>query len=270
MAARMFKQLRGKRVLLTGASRGIGVHIAERLAREGVELVLVARDQQKLGAVAERCRELGAKVEVLAADVSRAEDRARLLKEAGEIDILINNAGVELSRRLIDQSESDVRSQIEINLVAPIELSRAFVPGMIARGRGVIVNVSSMSGKSATPFNSIYAATKHGLNGFSSSLGVELHGTGVHVGVVCPSFVSEAGMWADGGLKAPAALPEVPPEAVVNAVLKVIRGSLEVLVTPGPIRPLLALRQLAPSLEGPMLRAMGVSKVFSKRGDPKS
>ncbi len=150
MALRMFKQLRGKRVLLTGASRGIGVHIAERLAREGVELVLVARDEQKLGAVAESCRNLGAKVEVLAADVSRAEDRARLLNEAGEIDILINNAGVESSRSLVEQTESDVRAQLEINLVAPIELSRGLVPGMIARGRGVIVNVSSMSGKSAT------------------------------------------------------------------------------------------------------------------------
>lgn len=263
----MFKDLKGKRALVTGASRGIGAHIAERLAREGAELVLVARDRDKLAAVAETCKQLGARVELSAADVSKAEDRRRLVQEAGVVDVLVNNAGVESTRRLVDQSESEVRAQIEINLIAPIELTRAIVPGMIARGRGVVVNVSSMSGKSATPFNSVYAATKHGLNGFSSSLGVELHGSGVHVGVVCPSFVSEAGMWADGGLRAPAALPEVSPEAVVRGVLKVIRGHVEVLVTPGPIRPLLALRQLVPSLEGPMLRAMGVAKVFGKRAD---
>lgn len=263
----MFKDLKGKRALVTGASRGIGAHIAERLAREGAELVLVARDRDKLAAVAETCKQLGARVELCAADVSKAEHRRRLVQEAGVVDVLVNNAGVESTRRLVDQSESEVRAQIEINLIAPIELTRAIVPGMIARGRGVVVNVSSMSGKSATPFNSVYAATKHGLNGFSSSLGVELHGSGVHVGVVCPSFVSEAGMWADGGLRAPAALPEVSPEAVVRGVLKVIRGHVEVLVTPGPIRPLLALRQLVPSLEGPMLRAMGVAKVFGKRAD---
>ncbi len=124
-----------------------------------------------------------------------------------------------------------------------------------------------MSGKGATPFNSVYAATKHGLNGLSSSLDMELHGTGVHVGVVCPSFVADAGMWADTGQAAPAALREVPPERVVRAVLKVIRGEGEVLVTPTPMRPLLALRALAPRIEGPLLRAMGIAKVLAARAD---
>jgi len=261
----MFETLRGKRVLITGASRGIGVHIAERVTREGAELVLVARDADKLARVAERCRALGGKVEVVAADVSKAEDRARLVDAAGELDVLINNAGVENTRRLADQTEAEVRAQIEINLVAPIELTRALLPGMIARGRGAVVNVSSMAGKGPTPFNSVYAATKYGLNGFSASLGVELHGTGVHVGVVCPGFVSDAGMWADSGAQAPAAFREVTPEAVVRAVLKVIFGSVEELVTPGPIRPLLALSQILPSLEGPMLRLMGVARVLGER-----
>lgn len=261
----MFENLKGKRALVTGASRGIGVYIARELAKEGAVLALAARDTEKLGAVASECRALGATVRVVGADVSRAADRLRLLAEAGEIDILVNNAGVEIPRAFTDQSEEEVRAQIETNLVAPIELTRAALPAMLSRKSGVVVNVSSMAGKAATPFNAVYSATKHGLNGFTASLAVELHETGVHVGVVCPGFVSEAGMWAKSGLRAPATMREVSPEKVARAVMRVIRGETEVLVTPGPMRPLLALRDLAPGIEGRMLRAMGITKILAAR-----
>lgn len=264
----MFKELKGKRALLTGASRGLGVYIARGLAAEGVDLVLSARDAAKLEGTAEACRRAGVSVTLCAADVCSAEDREQMLREAGAIDILVNNAGVELARRLQDQTADEVRAQIETNLVAPIELTRAVLPDMIARGAGVVVNVSSMSGKASTPYNSVYAATKHGLCGMSSSLDIELHGTGVHVGVVCPGFVADAGMWADQGLEAPAMMREVPPERVADAVLRVIRGETEVLVTPGPMRPLLALRALLPGIEGHMMRAMGIAKVLARRADP--
>lgn len=265
----MFENPRGKRALLTGASRGLGVHIAKRLAQEGVDLVLAARDRDKLDEVVGACRAFGVSVDAIAADVSSAGDRARLVRESGVVDILINNAGVEHPRRLVSQTDAEVRAQIEINLVAPIELTRAVLPGMLERRSGVIVNVSSMSGKGATPFNSVYAATKHGLNGFSASLGIELDGTGVHVGVVCPGFVSETGMWANTGKRAPLAFREVSPEAVAKAVLRAIRGDREVLVTPGPVRPLLALGQLLPGIEGAVLRAMGVSRVLAERAGEK-
>lgn len=263
----MVQSLKGKRTLLTGASRGLGAHIARRMAEEGAALVLTARDGGKLDAVAGECRALGSQVSVIEADVSKSQDRERLVSESGELDILVNNAGVEITRRLTDQTESDVRAQLETNLTAPLELTRLALPGMLARGSGVVVNVSSMSGKGATPFNSIYAATKHGLVGFSKSLDIELHGTGVHVGVVCPGFVADAGMWADTGLEAPASLREVPLRKVVDAVMQVIDGACEVLVTPGPMRPLLALRELFPSAEGHILRAMGITRVLTARAD---
>lgn len=261
----MFENLKGKRALLTGASRGLGVYIACELAKEGVELVLAARDTARLDAVATECRQLGATVSVLGADVSRAADRARLVSEAGDLDILVNNAGIEIPKALTDLSEEEVRAQIDTNLVAPIELTRAVLRGMLARKSGVVVNVSSMAGKGATPFNTVYAATKHGLNGFTASLRAEIHGSGVHVGVVCPGFVSEAGMWAKTGMAAPAAMREVSPEQVVQGVMRVLRGAPEVLVTPGPMRPLLALRELLPGIEGRMLRAMGISRVLAAR-----
>lgn len=262
---RMSQTLSGQTVLLTGASRGLGVHIARALAGAGADLVLTARDADKLGAVAAECAGLGVKTRVVAADVARAGDRARLVEEAGPVDVLVNNAGLEIAVALLDQTDEDVDRQLSINLVAPIDLTRRVLPGMIARKRGVIVNVSSMSGKSPTPYNSIYAATKFGLNGFTASVALELEGTGVHIGAVCPSFVAEAGMWADSGAKAPAMLKEVPPAKVARGVLKVIAGAREVLVTPSPVRPLLAVKELFPSLDGKVLKAMGVLKSLEER-----
>src|SRR5205823_6599664 len=159
---------------------------------------------------------------------------------------LVNNAGIEIPVRVVEQTDEEVAQQLDTNLIAPIDLTRRVLPQMIARRAGVIVNISSMSGKSPTPFNSIYASTKYAINGFTASLAMELEGSGVHAGVVCPSFVADAGMWADTGVRAPKLMREVAPAKVAQAVLKVIRGAGEVLVTPGPVRPLLALRELFP------------------------
>lgn len=263
--AKGIENLRGKRVLLTGASRGIGVYIARALAREGADLVLAARDESRLETVARECEMSGSEVRVVAADVSSNDDRQRLIDEAGDIAVLVNNAGIERPLRFTDLSDTDVAEQIATNLLAPIELCRLALRGMLARGSGVLVNVSSMSGKSPTPFNAVYSATKYGLNGFTAAIEMELKGTGVHAGVVCPSFVAEAGMWANSGETAPRMLPEVPPEKVVDAVLAVIHGANEVLVTPGPMRPFLALAQLLPGLEDRVLRTMGVFRAFEAR-----
>jgi short-subunit dehydrogenase len=257
--------LNGQTILLTGASRGIGALLATRLAEQRPHLVLAARDGRRLETIAAQCTERGARVTIAAADVSSAADRQRLVQTAGDVDVLINNAGVETTSALVDQSQAQVEAQILTNLLAPVELTRLVLPGMIAKHRGVVVNVSSMSGKAPTPYNSIYSATKFGLNGFTASLKFELEGSGVHVGAVCPSFVAETGMWADTGVRAPALLREVPPEKVVHGVLKVIAGAHEVLVTPGPMRPILALREMFPGLDGPVLRGMGVMDVFRRR-----
>lgn len=257
--------LTGQTVLLTGASRGIGAVLAIRLAEKHPHLVLCARDEQRLQVVGAQCAALGARVTIVVVDVSRADDRERLVQSAGQVDVLINNAAAEVTKPITGQSQANVERQIATNLLAPIELTRLLLPGMIASRRGVVVNVSSMSGKSPTPYSAVYSATKHGLNGFTASLRLELEGTGVHVGSVCPSFVGETGMWADGGVPAPAMLREVSPDRVVRAVFKVIDGGREVLVTPGPIRPLLILREIFPAIEAPLLKALGVMAVFRRR-----
>jgi short-subunit dehydrogenase len=258
--------LRGSTALLTGASRGIGALIAPALAAEGIDLVLAARDAQKLERVRAQCAAFNVAVGVVAADVSLASDRERLVREAGAIDILINNAAIQKTSALVEQTASDIEGQLVTDLLAPIELTRMVLPGMIERRRGVIVNVSSMSGKVATPYNAIYAAAKHGLNGFTASLRHELQDTGVHAGVVCPSFVGETGMWANTGQRAPAMMREIRPERVVRAVFAVLEGADQVLVTPRPVRPLLALRELFPAIEGFYLRRMGILDALRGRG----
>lgn len=254
-----------KVVVVTGASRGLGVSIAEDLAQDGGVLVLAARDEAGLRATAAKVEARGARAVVVPCDVAVEADRARLVAESealGPVSVLVNNAGVEVPMALIDQTEADIEKQVRVNLLGPIHLTRAFLPGMLANKHGQIVMISSMAGKSPTPYNTLYSATKYGLNGFTSSLRIELEGTGVRVGSVCPSFVSEAGMWSDGGLAAPAALREVPPSAVVRGVRRVLGGKGEVLVTPGPVRPMLALGQFFPSVDGPILKMMGVLKVL--------
>lgn len=257
-----------KVIVLTGASRGIGVSIAEDLAKDGHVLVLAARDRAGLEKTAEKVRAAGGKAIVVPGDIAKAADQDALIAAAeavGPIDILINNAGVEIAKAVASQSPAEIELQLLIDLHAPILLTRKLLPKMIDRKAGAVVMISSMSGKSPTPYNAIYAAAKHGINGFVKSLRLELEGSGVQVGVVCPSFVADAGMWADTGVKAPAAMREVPLARVVAGVRRVIAGEGEVLVTPAPVRPLLALSELFPGLNGPVMRAMGVVDALKQR-----
>jgi short-subunit dehydrogenase len=260
----MVSDLRGRSILLTGASRGIGPHIARELARRGAALILTARDAASLAEVAAQCEGLGARVRVIACDLTEPGACPRLVEQAGDVDVLINNAGVEHTKALLDQTDAEVAAQLALNLAVPIDLTRLLLPGMLARKSGIICNIASMSGKGATPFNSIYAASKFGLVGWTASLRLELHGAGVHVGVVCPGFVAE-GMWGRTGLRAPAIMREVSAAHVVAGVMRVLDGAGEVLVTSGPVRPLLALIGLFPQLEGPLMRATGIVAALQRR-----
>ena len=256
------KDLRGASAIVTGASRGIGPYIARTLAAQGVNLVLAARSADKLEDTRRACEALGVKAIAVATDVTAMDDLRRLVaaaeREFGAVDILVNNAGIETTGALESLTFEQIDQLLRTNLNAPIWLSKMVLPGMIARRRGAVVHVSSMAGKSAAPYNSTYSASKFGLNGFSDSVNIELDGTGVHMGVVCPGFVSEAGMWKDRGGTAPKMMREVTPQKVANGVLKAVLGAREVLVMPMPIRPLLALAQLAPGMQRSLVKRMGI------------
>jgi short-subunit dehydrogenase len=218
--------LPGARVLLTGATGGIGQAIARRFAGEGAQLLLTGRRGELLAALAE---ELGAESAVI--DLASREEVDRLLTAAGPVDVLIANAALPATGRLATLECERVDRALEVNLRAPIALSHALIPGMVARGRGQLVFIGSLSGKAATAGSSVYNASKFGLRGFALSLRAELAPRGIGVSLVAPGFVSEAGMYATTQIKLPLGVSTRTPEQVAAAVVRAIaedRGEIDV------------------------------------------
>ena len=181
-------ELQGSTVLLTGATGGIGQAIAAALDERGARLLLTARRAEQLQQVAAT---LGGRPEVMPADLTY--DAGALAEQAGAVDVLVANAALPASGPIDDFTAEEIDRALDVNLRAPIQLTRALLPGMVARGRGHVVFVSSLSGKVASVGSSLYSATKFGLRGFASGLREDLHGSGVGVTVVFPGFISEAG-----------------------------------------------------------------------------
>ncbi len=267
--------LRGTNAIVTGASRGIGVYIARALAREGVNLSLAARSQTELEQVRSEMEQLGVTAIATRCDVANADDRALLLRrteaELGPVDILINNAGIERVARFEQAPESDFTDTVAINLIAPILLTRAVVPGMLERGRGHVVNIASGAGKVGVPFGTSYCASKHGLVGFTSALRCEYRGQPVGFSVVCPGFVTDVGMydrWGDHGIRAAKIAGSSKPEKVASVTISCIkRNRAEVTVNTPPIRPLIVLANIAPSIVPRLMHRLGYSKTFERVAD---
>ena len=220
------RELKGRAALLTGASSGLGPIIARRLHAEGVQFILSARREAELQRLAAELR--GSRV--IVGDLSRRGEAERLAAEAGPVDLLISNAGVPVSGRLVDLEVPSIDRGLDVNLRAAIVLTRLLLPGMLERRTGHVVVMASLAGQIPGSRNSVYNATKFGLRGFGHALRTELRGTGVSASVVSPSFVSEAGMWADSGQRSPF---EVPPGRVADAVLRAIQqDKAEITVAP--------------------------------------
>jgi short-subunit dehydrogenase len=194
------KNLRGKNAILTGGSRGMGPVIGRALAREGVNLVLVARTEGLLKEVAADLARVGVRTLAKPADLTDPEARRRLVAEAtaelGPIDLLVNNAGVDQVGLFTDFSEADIARMVENNVTTPLMLTRLVLPGMLQRRRGHIVTLAALAGKKGGAYISTYSATKAALIEWNSALREELAGTGVGASVICPSFVSDVGMFA--------------------------------------------------------------------------
>lgn len=259
-------------ILLTGASGGLGTDMAHALARKRVNLALVAYPGAELENLKSELESLAGKVIAISADLRIPEERIRAVMETkenvGEIDILINNAGVEFTSFFHDLSEEDIKSVLGVNLEAPMILTKLVLPDMLQRNRGHIVNISSLAGKVGPAFQEPYAATKAGLIAFTASLRATYDGSGVSASVICPGFV-ETGIYARlkkrSGQSAPALLGTVLPEAVTKAVLGAIeRDLLEVVVNKYPVRPLAALGALSPSLGAWIVRRIGTHDFFRR------
>ena len=271
--------LKGINAIVTGGSRGIGPYIARALAREGTNIALAARDAERLGAIREEIESLGVKALSIPTDVKLADDRRNLIEQAlsglGEIDLLINNAGIEPTSAFVDIDESRIVDTIDTNLTSCLLLMRAVLPAMVERGKGQVVNIASMAGKIPIPYDSIYSATKFALIGASHAVRSELRGTGVGVSVICPGFVVDAGMYADAvdetGVAAPAIAGTSRPEQVANAVVRAAKHDVaEVIVTPLSGRPLAVAAAVSPIIGQAMMRLTGVQAAFKHMADERA
>jgi short-subunit dehydrogenase len=205
---------------------------------------------------------LGGGAECLPADLADRHEATALAERAGRVDVLVANAALPASGRLDDFSPEEIDRALDVNLRAPIQLTRALVPGMVERGSGHVVLVSSLSGKVASVKSTIYSATKFGLRGFASGLREDLAGTGVGVTVVYPGFVSGAGMFADSGVQLPRWVGTVTPEQVAEAVVRGIeRDRAEIDVAPLTLRAGTLAGSLAPVTAGRIQRRLGSVRV---------
>lgn len=255
--------LAGRSVLLTGGSRGLGPVIAEALAAQGAHLALTARSAEPMERVCESLRSAGARAVGFAADISRAEERERLvervLEQFGHVDVLINNAGVEIEGAFVDLRWEEIQHTIEVNLSAPVHLTRLLLPQMLQRGEGHLVHVASLAGKAGVPYDAVYSGTKAALARWSDGLRRELAGSGVGVSVVSPGFVTEVGMFARFGMPPPPLVGSCTPRQVAVAVRDAIRhGRPDVIVNSLPMRPAIAAAELFPSLGDWLMRRLGV------------
>ena len=253
--------------LVTGASKGIGPFIARSLAEAGYSLVLTGRSASELEALADDLKAKGTTAVALPADLTVAEDVETLVRtaerEVGRVDVLVNNAGGDPQREFDDMTWAENDAIFQLNVIAPMRLTHLLLRGMLERGRGHIVNISSIAGRVGFPYTEAYAAAKDGLMGFTRVLRNDYRSRGVSASVVVLGAIRDAGQGqrtADQlGMKMPV-MGTSPAKAVGKAVVAAIeKDRAEIVVMPGPGRLIKALMDLLPSMGPAMNQATGAN-----------
>ncbi len=256
-------QIPGSTVLLTGATGGIGQAIARAMRARGAELILTGRRTDLLASVA---ADTGART--IAADLADRAQVESLVEQAGRVDILVANAGLPASGALASFTQAQIDRALEVNIRAPLVLAHALTPGMLERGSGHVVFMSSLAGKSGSTRTSLYNASKFAVRGFAAGLRAELHGSGVGVSAVFPGFIRDAGMFAEAGVRLPRGVRTRSPQDVARAVAAAIEHDrAEVDVAPLTLRLGAVLGSLAPDLAAALSRRLGseeISRAFEE------
>jgi all-trans-retinol dehydrogenase (NAD+) len=252
-------------ILITGASSGIGKLMAETFAAEGARVILWGLERAALEAVDKELHERGLRCATYLCDVSRRfsvyDTAKRVISEHGAIDILINNAGVVSGRPLLELSDAEIELTFGVNALAPIWTTRAFLPAMIARGRGHIVTIASAAGLIGTPRLTDYAASKYAVVGFDDALRSELRHLGhrgIRTTVVCPYFIS-TGMF-EGVRAATPLFPILTPEYATRQIVRAIRRGRRRLLLPRAVGLLFLARLLPVPIFDWIMRALGVTQ----------
>ncbi len=266
------KDLSGRTALVTGASGGVGTHIARRLGREGMNVAISGRREDALAQVVGELEAMGVKAGAVPADLCDLGTIDSLVDgvEAalGPIDVLVNNAGVESVGAFTSYTSEELSSMVNVNLTAPLLLTHRLAPGMLERGRGHVVFISSMAGKIGPAFNEPYAATKAGLIGLTQSLRAEYLDAPVGFSVVCPGFIAGDGMYermVQEGHRSNRLMGETTTEKIAAAVVRAIQEDKgEILESGAPVRPMLAVAQVAPGLVERVAPRFGITDLFRK------
>jgi short-subunit dehydrogenase len=221
--------LQGARVLLTGASSGIGAATARILAKRGAVLGLVARRRDRLEQVLADCRGDSPQSRIWVADLSDLDAAEAVVREAiehfGHLDVLLNNAGAPKRRNVVDLSSAEVEDIMRINFFSPVRMTLTALPSMLVRRRGMVVNVGSMAGRIGVPTESAYSASKFALGGWSEACALDLAGSGVEVRLISPGAF-ETEIWDQPGSDdAFYDGPKAPPEECAEAIVAAIEGA---------------------------------------------
>ena len=261
----------GRTALVTGASRGIGPVIARELASHGGHVVLTGRSAADLQAVASELAAVGAAVSVIPADLTQPGAAESLVRDVeqqhGGIDLLVNNAGGDPLREFHAMTIEENLRTLQLNLIAPVTLTHAVLPGMLLRGNGHIVNISAMAGRVSFPFTEVYSAAKDGLIGFTRVLRADYRPRGIGASVLILGAIRGAGqgqrMLDESGMKASGFM--APAEAVARGVVKAVtRDKAELVIQPGPGRFIRALMDYFPALGPALNRAAGATATMQK------
>lgn len=187
-------KLRGKTAFITGASRGIGHAIALAFAREGAELALGARSMDSLALVASEIEAGGGSAVPIRIDVGDGDSvdaaRAAVHEKLGNVHIVVNNAGIAESVKVLDMDEAHWQSHLDVNLTGTFRVTRAFLAGLVAEGWGRVINIASTAGKVGYRYTAAYCASKHGVIGFTRALALEMASKNVTVNAICPGYVN--------------------------------------------------------------------------------
>lgn len=225
--------LKGRKVLVTGASQGMGEGIARAFAAEGCELYLVARSGPNLDRVAAGVRELGAKVHVLVLDLTEPGAWDRVMAFAGDVDVLVNNAGVAVLKPFLEMTAEEWNRQVDVNVNALYHVTRAVLPGMVQRGKGHVCIIGSTAGRNTFVGGTCYTGTKHFVMGFAESLMLEVRDAGIGVSVVTPGSVATE-LFPEGTNTA----WMLEPQNVADAVAFAVTAPPHMLVHRLEVRPL--------------------------------
>jgi short-subunit dehydrogenase len=254
--------LEGKRILLSGATGGIGRAIAEELAGNGARLILSSRKGDDLKELARSLPGGARRHKVIVADLAKHGAAAKLAEDSGNVDGLVANAALPASGKLEHFTPNEVERAVRVNFESPILIAQVIAPKLAKRGEGHLVFISSLAGKVGSPSASLYNATKFGLRGFTFGLREDMRPHGVGVSVVSPGFVRGAGMWADAEVDPPPMIGTTTPQKVAKAVVRAIeRNRNEITVAPLRQRFIAEIGYRHPEFAGRVQRRGGADRI---------